>query len=854
MSALYNAYIRHRKKFFVIWTVLFSLYGFINFYFLFEVNYRPNDECLWQPAKDSTGTVIYKFQNVKVDGVAWNAGIRNGDILREINDKTFNTEYQANRILLDMEGTTANYTVERNGEIFHTRVEIKRLINFFALAFSIFAIIWLWVAFIVVLSKPQGETQVLFYRLGVAFVLYSGMSILLFDNGFNPLSEYPALFWFFDTTYTLGFAFLPALIMHFFWIFPKHYSFIDNQATKKILYSITALIFTLFTIGKTLVGHELTTEFVIYHSVTKLILAVILVIATIVSFIFLFKSFLSIKGKKERVPVFIILVAYLLAILAIVYTAFFANLFTNSVYNNPEYFMPVILIGILPISFGFAIFRYSLMDISDVLKNAVLYGLATIALAGLYFLIIYIIGTKVSGFFSTEYQSAIAAGMFILFAILFQSIKDKLQDIITRRFYPEQFAYQQVLMKFSNEVGSVFGLNNILDYTVNIFTDSLKLDKFAILLKEKNQYTFKIHNSVGVSSPEIIIKADKEKLESFISKRRSIKLPPVIDENITIDSIFGESATFIHQEKIYTILPLIIKEKIIGFLFFGLKYSGSKFAGSDVELLTAVSNQLATALENARLYESEAEKLKLFRDLENARSIQNSLLPQKLPDTKGFELAGEMIPAMHVGGDYFDIVKVSDTKFFVVIGDVSGKGLSASFYMSKLETMVKLFCTEKTTPKEVLSTINRNLTPELQANWFITVTVALFDSESKTVNICRAGHTPVLMVHNTSKIYYQPSGMGIGLDSGKLFDSSLEEFITHYEPGEIYTFYSDGISEGMNDRNEFYGDDQIRNVIVENHHHHPVYIKNKLLSDLDQFRAGFPQNDDLTIVIVKVKE
>lgn len=851
MGKVLNLYIRYRKQLFVFWTVVFSIFAFLNFYFLFEVTYRPNDECIWSPTKNDAGAIEFVFRGVKFEGVSWNAGIRDGDVLLEINGKNFETAFQANRIILEMDGNIAEYKVRRNDEVFTTNVEIKRLVNFFGLAFSIFSVIWLFVAFVVVLSKPQGETQIVFYRLGAAFVLFSGFSMLLFDNGYNPLTEYPALFILFDTTHTLGFTFLPILFLHFFWLFPIRQSFMKGERAEKILYTSALALFLLITLAKAATGYSDINRYLNYTLIFRVLLALALIATSVVSLIYLFRGFLKIKNRKERVAVFIILIAYSISLIAIVYSGFFANLFASNIYNNPEYFMPVVLIGLLPISFGFSIFRYSLMDISDVIKNTILYGIATIIVAGIYYLIIYLIGQELSGFFSPQYQGIIAGFLFILFALMFQSTKDKLQDVITEKFYPEQFSYQKVLLKFSNEVGSIVGLNKILDYTSDTFVDSVKTEKFAVLLRGSDN-TFSPKKCIGCFNEVKNLTVSVENLNSFIEKKRKTYLPVVIEEEHSMEDIFLDSAQIIKQEKFYTIIPLIIKDKVIGMLFFGLKRSGSKFSGSDLDLLTAVSNQVAVALENARLYESEAEKLKIYRDLENARKIQESLLPQKLPKIPGIEIAGDMISAMQVGGDYYDVVKVSDDKFFVVIGDVSGKGLAASFYMSKLETMVKLFCTSDRSPKEVLSIINRNLTPELNKNWFITVSVALFDIKQKTINVCRAGHTPLLLVKGHTNIFYQPRGIGVGLDPGKVFEETLEEQVTHFEKDEIYVFFSDGISEGMNKDKEFYGEERLLQIISENSSHHPTFIKNKVISDLGTFSEGMPQHDDITLVLVKV--
>ena len=188
-----------------------------------------------------------------------------------------------------------------------------------------------------------------------------------------------------------------------------------------------------------------------------------------------------------------------------------------------------------------------------------------------------------------------------------------------------------------------------------------------------------------------------------------------------------EKAERLISEGVYTIIPMLVKTKIVGLLLFGLKHSGSHFAGKDLELLWAAANQAAISIENARLYKSEVEKQKIERDLDLARKIQQGLLPQCLPDIGGLDICGEMIPAMQVGGDYYDLIQISDSKLFVVVGDVSGKGLSASLYMTKLQTMIKLSCSEDKSPKEILIDINKRIYTEMDKSWFVTITLALFD-------------------------------------------------------------------------------------------------------------------------------
>jgi sigma-B regulation protein RsbU (phosphoserine phosphatase) len=331
--------------------------------------------------------------------------------------------------------------------------------------------------------------------------------------------------------------------------------------------------------------------------------------------------------------------------------------------------------------------------------------------------------------------------------------------------------------------------------------------------------------------------------------RIKINQQPYVDQQ-KFAEIFPAESELLFAEEIFTVVPMIIKSKIIGLLLFGVKYSGSEFAGKDIELLCAAANQAGVALENARLYESEVKKLTIERDLENARKIQESLLPKELPKLDGLEICGKMIPAMQVGGDYFDLIQVSPTKLFVIVGDVSGKGLSASIYMSKLQTMVQLYCVEESSPKDILVQINKKIYENIERNWFITVNLALIDTATKTIKFCRAGHAPLLIVNNTINIL-QSKGIGLGLEEGKIFDESLEEIEIQFRHNEVYVFFSDGISEAMNEKNDLYGIEGLAEVIKNNNTKPVKEIMSEVMKSIETFRGNFEQNDDITIVLVK---
>ena len=854
MEKLENILTKYRPKLLAPITLLLLVLVLINFYFVFEITPQPNDECIWDPRDVSKDSVGFFFESVKFEGVAWNAGIRDGDQLIAINDKNIKYLHEASLELNKMDsGDSAKYSIMRNDQIIETKVEVKKLIQLGGFAFAVLALIWLSVGFIAIKAKPQGKTQIVFFRIGMMLVLYSSFNLLLTQNIKNPLFDYLFLVVLADQLWTIGTFFLPFLILQFFWIFPNQFAFYKRRWIEKLLFYIPLSAYVLITIYKIVFIYSGKINPFKFYEKLAYVDFIILSSAGVIGLISLFVNYLRLENKKDRVSIFTILVSYTITILAVVYTLVLTQTITSSVmYNQPEYFTPIILIAILPLAFGYSIFKYSLMDVSDLVKTTMLYGLAMAGVVGTYFLAIYLLGQSLSNAIGTEYQVTIAGIIFVVFALIFQSTKDKFQNVITKKFYPEQFAYQKVLLKFSNDVISIFGLEKILRSTTNTFIESLKLAIFGILLKNPKNSTYDLKDGVGFKNESFNLTLDEAKIFNLLEAKKKSKQLQVIEDS-DFSQVFPDEEDKLIDEGVYTIIPLIIKSKIIGLLLFGLKYSGSRFAGKDVELLIAAANQTAVAIENARLYELEREKTILDHDLEKAREIQESLLPDVIPQINGLEISGTMNPAMQVGGDYFDIIKISNSKAFIVVGDVSGKGLSASFYMSKLQTMIHLYCNEHNTPKDILTKINRSIYTDIEKNWFITCTVAMFDMDSRTMKICRAGHTPLIQLRKGEISEITPAGIGIALEQGEVFSEQLEELELKIESDDLFAFYSDGVTEAMDKNKEFFGTEKLNSILRSFGEKNTSAIQSDILNSLEEFRGTAAQNDDITFVLVKIK-
>ncbi len=859
MNAVKELITKYRAKIVKPLTLFVFLLGIMNIYFQLEITPISNDECLWTYKKAGDSSIVV-FDFVKFEGVTWNAGIRDGDRLIAIDGKNIKNNTMVATTLLNAveEGNSAVYTVSRNSEIFEAQVKVKKLINYGNLTFALLSILWILVGFIVISSKPDGKAQILFYRIGILFGMTASIMFYLGDLENNPLAKIPyiaqyiALF--LDIVYLLGINFLPFVVIHFFWIFPRELKIIKYKLVKRLLYLLPLVIFLIHLFIRILFVYQhseiqLRQTSLVYQNLFNNILVSA---ALVIGWISLFINYFKLKSSKERNAIFVILVSYTLGVFAVIYTVTALNLVVDTIFNSPEQLAPLILLVLLPISFGYSIFKYSLMDVSEVVKKTILYGAATISIAAVYFFVVWLIGQTVSNALGAGYQGLIAGFIFITFALIFQSSKDRFQESVTKKFYPEQFAFQQIVLNYGKEVSTIVGFDNVLEFSKKTLVDSLQIKKFGIILKCNEIGGYKLRTNVGFETPELQIEVNIPQIIKHILDKNSLNQIPAIQRE-QFNLIFGEDESILINNEIFTAIPMLINSKLLGIMLFGLKKSGLQFVDNEMELLYSAASQTAISLENARLYEAEAEKLKMDRDLENARQIQESLLPMAIPFIEKLDISGKMIPAMHVGGDYFDVIKVTNDKIFVIIGDVSGKGLAASFYMSKLQTMMRIYCTQDISPKELLVEVNKRIYKSIEKNWFITVSIALFDLKENKIVFCRAGHTPLLVNSHNNLIEYQPKGIGVGIEKGEIFEASLEQIEIPLKQNDVFILYSDGITEAMNSKDELYGIERLKSVVKNSNVMSSFQIQKNLLDSIQSYRDGNEINDDLTLVITKVK-
>jgi sigma-B regulation protein RsbU (phosphoserine phosphatase) len=254
------------------------------------------------------------------------------------------------------------------------------------------------------------------------------------------------------------------------------------------------------------------------------------------------------------------------------------------------------------------------------------------------------------------------------------------------------------------------------------------------------------------------------------------------------------------------------------------------------------------------LLREQADKERLEEELRIARKIQMSLLPQGTVTLPGLRVAALCLPAAEVGGDYYDLLPLSNTRMGVLVADVSGKGTSAALYMAELKGLVLSLSRIYESPARLLGEANRILSANMDPRSFITMTYAVVDTARRTMTYARAGHNPLIQLSKGVTRVLTPAGLGLGMDRGERFEEILEEAEVPLDSGDVFLFFTDGLSEAMNGRAELFGERRLRDVLeqVIETESDEVELKDRILDEIRRFVGDAAQHDDMTMVILKV--
>jgi sigma-B regulation protein RsbU (phosphoserine phosphatase) len=316
----------------------------------------------------------------------------------------------------------------------------------------------------------------------------------------------------------------------------------------------------------------------------------------------------------------------------------------------------------------------------------------------------------------------------------------------------------------------------------------------------------------------------------------------------------GESNPF-QQHIAALIAPLKHGTRGLGVLAAGIERQ-KPFTQHELEMFESLAEQCGFALGNAQAHHDASAKRALESELKNASEIQRILLPEKAPETPGFELAGRNIPARLVSGDYFDYVPVGESHVGVTIADVSGKGIPAALLTAMCRSVLRAKAAfHPTSPAAALGALNRNLFPDIREDMFITIAYAVLPKDSGIVTLARAGHTdPLVWRKQTGEVeVVKTGGLAVGVDKGDVFERVTRDVSVPMESGDVLLLYTDGINEATDHKGLEFGEERIKTVLGLASPNGAQAVVDSLCDAVKNFAGSAPQGDDITLVVVRRK-
>jgi phosphoserine phosphatase RsbU/P len=242
----------------------------------------------------------------------------------------------------------------------------------------------------------------------------------------------------------------------------------------------------------------------------------------------------------------------------------------------------------------------------------------------------------------------------------------------------------------------------------------------------------------------------------------------------------------------------------------------------------------------------------MFQEIETASQIQKKIIPQTLPEINGFDIAGINIPSLEVGGDYFDVIKLKNGKFLLIIADVSGKGVASGLLVNTLNATLNAYVENDFSLTDISFRLNKVIYKSSTPDKYITCFLALLDPETSSFEYVNAGHNPIFHFSNNQLYKLEKGGIAFGMfDFGIPYESGN----IILSPNDRILFYTDGVTEAMNELEEEYSDEKLEQFFSQNNLTSANEFIDAIVADVKRHAGTAHQSDDITaLLLIKKNE
>jgi GAF domain-containing protein len=425
----------------------------------------------------------------------------------------------------------------------------------------------------------------------------------------------------------------------------------------------------------------------------------------------------------------------------------------------------------------------------------------------------------------------------------------------------EQAYASAALLQVAQAVVSLNDLDEILGTIIRIIPILVGVERCVLFLWDTVRESFYPYEEFGLSEDDEIAFWESDYppeaaplLDASREKARTLVVPGSQADSFEdwmkkdIPDEASENEALTGSQPLLLAVPLLIKNDIFGVLLVQEVPGGLRFRDRRLEIINGIAQQAALAIQSDRLQEEMVVRERLETEVQLARQIQQTFIPETLPLLAGWDLAARWRTARQVGGDFYDVLELPGKRLGLFIADVADKGVPGALFMALTRTLVRAAVAENESPAQALQRVNDLLIPDTQQGMFVTAVYAVLYPESGELVYANAGHNPPLWLGKEGKLErLTRTSIALGVRDRE----KVEQRTIQLEPGDSLLFYTDGLSEAFSASGDQYGEERIIVALRSCEGKSAERILQGIEVDLDKFVGDADQSDDVTMLLLR---
>jgi len=858
--------------------------AFIVFAGIDATKIRPHDGTVWllgRPELEILDTPERK------DGLT--TPLRPGDKIVGIAHRMVSSpQAAAEQLKKQRPGTTVNYLIQRDGNQFEVAVPLAptRVVDRTYWINVILTLVYLVIGFLVYWRSNNERPARLFFLLCLLFGMY-----------FMTNLEQASYFWGDIISQNVGALarfMLPAIFLHFFLVFPEQKHVLTRHPfLAPMLYVLPMMFYFRFTLDQFFGSQGAsisTTSWLVLGLYYVLGLAALL------------HGYLSYRDPLLRDRVRILTFGTLAAVLPfLIFKIGLEELTAQSELAQ----LGIVPLLAIPVSFGYCVARYQVMQIDVLLKRSLMYSLLSGGLVVIYLGVIVWIGGQALQLTGST-NPLVSVGATLAIAALLWPARSRLKATLDRRFYRPRTQMAEVLEEFSKEIPRLINRDTLLQRVGGRLCDLLGLPRLGFYTPadgtteqtwilaghverdgsvSRNDAPGIVGNGLGADGAPAtdvhriavggnatntdsadtaagcparidltsVVKTIKRRNEPFwidiSSESQDRPRQAITREQAELAAGLAEQRQ-LAEAGIELLVPMATGGRLVGLMALPFKRDREEYQLYEIQLLTIVAAQVALQIDNSRLLVEELAKQKLEEEMDMAREIQARLLPASLPTLAGVDIHAVNISSKQVSGDYYDMIDRDDGSLALVIADVSGKGMPASLLASNLQAALRAQCDTDRSPSAILSRINKQMHSTTDPQHFATLFLCFYNPQDRRLVYSSGGHNAPVILRADGRIELLEEG---GLPLGAFDFGDYAEGTTVLEEGDLLFLYTDGLTETKDpDQTDEYGEERLNNFLQQNQGLAVKSLIEKVNEELNAFSGRQDADDDITLIGMKI--